>query len=382
MTPDTSALLRREAEFSAFATGTLLEFWRQREEGEFPGVDGVPIRFVRFSAPQHTRLVVVFPGRIESYVKYGEVAYDLFQAGYDVLIMDHRGQGRSGRVLQDGHRGHVIRFADYVDDVEQFWLLFVQPDIAVQSDIDVQSDITVPADIAPTPPAAEAVDGHSVETVSAARYTHAFAIGHSMGGAILAHFLARRPHAFDAAALCAPMCGIRLPMPGWLASRIVNWAERYPGIRDYYALGTGQWRPLPYLVNVLTHSRERYRRSVRFYADDPGLRVGGPTYHWIREAMAAGQELMALAPQITTPLLLLQAREDIVVDNHSQNDFCQALAQAGHPCVGGEPQVIAGARHELLFEQDEIRVQVFTLILDHFAHHSSLGGHDRPTTRG
>lgn len=354
MTPDTSALLGREAGFSAFTTGTLLEFWRQREEGEFMGVDAVPIRFVRFSSPQHRRLVVVFPGRIESYVKYGEVAYDLFQAGYDVLIMDHRGQGRSGRVLKDGHRGHVLRFADYVDDVEQFWLRYVQPDSAREV---LNPDANVAA-IAPD------------QRVAAARYTHVFAIAHSMGGAILAHFLARHPHAFDAVALCAPMCGIRLPMPGWLASRIVDWAERYPGIRDYYALGTGQWRPLPYLVNVLTHSRERYRRSVRFYADDPKLRVGGPTYHWIREAMAAGRELIALAPKITTPLLLLQAREDIVVDNRSQDDFCQALAQAGHPCAGGEPQIIAGARHELLFEQDEIRVQVFTQILNHFAQYA------------
>lgn len=342
MTPDTSALLRREAQFAAFATGTLLDFWRQREEGEFPGVDGVPICFVRFSAPSHNRLVVVFPGRIESYVKYGEVAYDLFQAGYDVLIMDHRGQGRSGRMLQDGHRGHVLRFTDYVDDVEQFWLRYVQPD-APAKDL---------ASVDPSP-----------------RYTRVFAIAHSMGGAILAHFLARRSQAFDAVALCAPMCGIRLPLPGWLAARVVNWAERYPGIRDYYAIGTGQWRPLPYLVNPLTHSRERYRRSLRFYADDPQLRVGGPTYHWVREAMQAGRELITLAAQITTPLLLLQAHDDIVVDNRSQHDFCQALAQAGHPCVGGEPQIIAGARHELLFEQDEIRAQVFTQILTHFAHY-------------
>lgn len=104
MSPEISGLLLREKQFSAFFTGTLLDFWRQREEGEFPGVDDVPIRFVRFTAPEHTRLVVVFSGRIESYVKYGEVAYDLFQAGYDVLIMDHRGQGCSGRPFAGGKR--------------------------------------------------------------------------------------------------------------------------------------------------------------------------------------------------------------------------------------------------------------------------------------
>jgi lysophospholipase len=29
-------------------------------------------------------------------VKYAELAYDLFHSGFDVMIIDHRGQGRSG----------------------------------------------------------------------------------------------------------------------------------------------------------------------------------------------------------------------------------------------------------------------------------------------
>lgn len=327
MMPYHDSLLTREAQFSAFATGELLNFWFRREEGEFIGVDNVPIRFVRFSAPQHKHIVAVFPGRIESYVKYSEVAYDLFHNGYDVLMMDHRGQGRSGRLLEDSHRGHVLRFSDYVDDVALLWQQQIEP----------------------------------------RAYTRRFALAHSMGGAILAHFLARQPGSFDAAALCAPMCGIHLPIPHWLAWRVLDWSERHPPIRDYYAIGTGQWQPLPYLVNVLTHSRERYQRSVRFYADYPELRVGGPTYHWVREAMTAGKQLLALAADITTPILLLQAQEDRVVDNRSQDDFCRALAQTGHPCAGGAPRVIEGARHEILFEKDNMRAQAFELILAHFA---------------
>lgn len=160
--------LTRETQFAAFATGPLLDFWRQRQEGEFNGVDDVPIRYVRFSAPQHQRVVVISPGRIESYVKYPEVAYDLFQRGYDVMIIDHRGQGRSGRLLADSHRGHVVNFADYVEDFTRFYQQAVLP----------------------------------------LGYRQHFALAHSMGGAILAQFLARQPQAFAAAALCAPMFGI------------------------------------------------------------------------------------------------------------------------------------------------------------------------------
>ncbi len=37
----------RESAFAAFATGPLTDFWRQREEAEFTGVDNIPVRFVR-----------------------------------------------------------------------------------------------------------------------------------------------------------------------------------------------------------------------------------------------------------------------------------------------------------------------------------------------
>lgn len=57
--------LTREEQFAAFVNGPLLDFWQQRDEQVFIGVDNIPIRYVRFCAPHHTRVVVVVPGRIE-----------------------------------------------------------------------------------------------------------------------------------------------------------------------------------------------------------------------------------------------------------------------------------------------------------------------------
>lgn len=45
----------------------------------------------------------------------------------DVMIIDHRGQGRSGRLLSDTHRGHVVNFSDYVDDLAALWQQQVVP---------------------------------------------------------------------------------------------------------------------------------------------------------------------------------------------------------------------------------------------------------------
>ncbi len=319
--------LIREKAFAAFATGPLLDFWKQREECWFTGVDNIAIRYVRLTSADHTKAIVICPGRIESYVKYPELAWDLFHCGYDIFIIDHRGQGRSGRLLSDTHRGHVVSFDDYVTDLKTFY----QREIAPRA------------------------------------YYARYALAHSMGGAILTKMLLRQPQAFDAVVLTAPMFGIQLPMPGWLARSILNMAEQCPVLRDSYALGTGSWRIRPFALNDLTHSRERYRRSVRFYADEPALQVGGPTYHWVRESLQAGQEIVHQAAAVSTPLLLLQAGEDEVVDNRAQDLFCQTMTAAGQPCAGGRPEVITGARHEIFFEKDRMRAEALEKTVNFFS---------------
>uniref|UniRef100_UPI0013D3B38A alpha/beta fold hydrolase n=1 Tax=Enterobacter cloacae TaxID=550 RepID=UPI0013D3B38A len=85
-----------------------------------------------------------------------------------VLIIDHRGQGLSGRMLPDTRRGHVDNFSDYVDDLAAFWQQEVQP----------------------------------------GPWRKRYILAHSMGGAISTLFLQRHKHQCDAIALTAPMYGI------------------------------------------------------------------------------------------------------------------------------------------------------------------------------
>ncbi|MCC3262107.1 alpha/beta hydrolase, partial [Paenibacillus polymyxa] len=118
---------------------------------------------------------------------------------------------------------------------------------------------------------------------------------------------------------------------------LLDWAEGHQRIREGYAIGTGRWRALPFAINVLTHSRQRYRRNLRFYADEPRLRVGGPTWHWVREGIHAGEQVLAGVGDDDTPTLLTQAEEERVVDNRMHDRYCELRAAAGHPCEGGKP---------------------------------------------
>lgn len=164
------------------------------------------------------------------------------------------------------------------------------------------------------------------------------------------------------------MFGIIIRLPDWMLRSILDWAEEYPSLRDGYAIGTGRWRPLPFSLNMLTHSHERYRRNLRFYADEPQLRVGGPTYHWVREGIRAGEQVLAGPP--TAPRRYCYPAElERVVDNRSHDRFCELRAAAGHR-VGGKPYVIKGAYHEILFEQDAMRAEALNAIVDFFDEHN------------
>ncbi|NRN30164.1 lysophospholipase L2 [Photorhabdus heterorhabditis] len=329
MTPERlkESWLNREIQFSAFASGPLLDFWQTREEHEFIGIDNVLIRYVRFcTTTKNHRAVVILPGRSESYVKYPEVAFDFYHLGYDVFIIDHRGQGRSSRMLKDPQKGHVEKFNDYIDDVETF----------------------IEREILPR------------------HYSHCYALAHSMGAAILGGFLLRHSQVFDAAALCAPMFGINLPMPRWLATFLVNRAEKYPDIRNNYAVLTGKWRPFPYLINLLTHSQERYCRYLRYYVDNPELRIGGPTYHWMRESMRVGDMLIEKAGKIETPLMVLKASEDKVINNQKLRAFCKSRQKKEILIQEQLPLIIQGAHHEILFEKDKLRSQALNAICNFF----------------
>ena len=54
--------------------------------------------------------VAIFPGRAEFIEKYFEVAADLRERNFDVVVLDWRGQGGSDRLAAHRGKGHVGNF--------------------------------------------------------------------------------------------------------------------------------------------------------------------------------------------------------------------------------------------------------------------------------
>ena len=66
-------------------------------------------------------LVAIFPGRTEMVEKYGPTVTDLTARGFDVAVIDWRGQGLSDRLCDPPLRGDVPDFADYQKDLRAYW---------------------------------------------------------------------------------------------------------------------------------------------------------------------------------------------------------------------------------------------------------------------
>jgi lysophospholipase len=251
--------------------------------------------------------LVILPGRTEPYIKYAELTYDLRAMGFTVYLLDHRGQGFSGRMTKDAEAGYVEHFDNYVQDFERFMK----------------------------------------QVVLAKSHSRLFLLAHSMGGAVGAMYLERNPGVFNAVVLSAPMLQINTePYPEFVALALVSANSRLLGNGKDYAPGRSGYNPND--LNDVTKSDIRYAQTHRLFSLYPETRIGGPTNRWVYESIRGTHKAVKNAADVVDPVLLFQAGDDLIVKPKGQNRFCAAAKD----CT---KLVFSGAYHEILMERDEVR---------------------------
>ncbi|PKG85400.1 lysophospholipase [Colwellia sp. 75C3] len=311
-------------------------FWQQGLFDSFSGVGEVNIHYAQFIQKQtDLQTIVVVPGRCESYLKYQELAFDLYHQGYNIFIIDHRGQGLSGRLLPNREKGYVTKFQHYIDDLQCF----------------IEDIVTQQCSEKP------------------------YLLAHSMGGAIATRFMQNFPYTIKAAVISSPMLGFYSALiPQNIAKALVTIKLRLNNIiskTPWYFIGQKNYSSVSFTENKLTHSKHRYRHFVDLYKNNKRIQLGGVTTHWLAECIAAQKEIFAQISQLKTPILLLQAGSDTVVCQQAQNDFCQQLyASQPQSCPGGLPNRIEHAYHELFFETDDYRNQAVAQSIAWFKQHN------------
>ncbi|MGX9418622.1 alpha/beta fold hydrolase [Vibrio sp. RC27] len=302
----------QETGYEQAMSSSISDFWQQRESGYHSSFDGSLLHWCKFSAAHHTKAIFIVNGRIETVFKYQELFYDLFQLGYDIYSYDHRGQGLSKYPHIEDSIGHVEQFQDYVSDLESM-----------------------------------------VEFFELDHYEKKFLLAHSMGGAITLRYLQQTPQpVFSACVAVAPMVG--LPVPWYMrpfAIQYTRWLSQKSSVPTF-APGYGPYETKPFLNNPLSQSKQRYKWFRQLYKQFPELQVGGPSITWVWQSLVTVKQLLNDAKKLKTPLLILQAGNDQIVENQAQvklMDKVQTVNQDAHLMA------IKGANHELLFEKDEYR---------------------------
>ena len=261
--------------------------------------------------------VLIFPGRTEYIEKYGRDAVTLTRAGYAVLAIDWRGQGLADRLVANARVGHVGVFADY------------QLDVAAALDVAEKAGLPRPWHL----------------------------LGHSMGGCIGLRSL-YEGLAVNAAVFSAPMWGIRLAAPTRPAAWVLSWSGSRLGLGHLMSPGMKE-EPYPldaaFEDNKLTSDAEMFDYMRRQLTAHPDLSLGGPSLHWLNQALAETLHL-AWRPAPPQDSLTFLGADEAIVDTGRIHARMEAWPN-------GELVILPGARHEVLMETPATREAIFARMI-------------------
>jgi lysophospholipase len=248
-------------------------------------------------------------GRADFIEKYIESFDHWRRQGWAIEGFDWRGQGGSGRILEDSRIGHGPPFSNMVADLAAYCRAWI----------------------------ARTAGPHVL-------------IGHSMGGHLILRMLAEGAAAVDGAVLISPMLGLNAGLIGERIGRLIARALCRVGFRERPAWSEDSAKGNGHRQRNLTHSVERYEDEQWWRGRDPVLDVGPPTWGWLRDSWESIGGLLApdVLERVHTPLLILCAEQDRLVMTSAIRRAARRLPNARLVCY-------ADAAHEILRESDPVR---------------------------
>ena len=279
--------------------------------------DGWRHRRFDWDHPDSRGRILVQGGRADIIEKYLETIAHLHDQRWSVTAFDWRGQGGSGRLSADPHVGHAASFDPWVADLTAFWRQW-------------RAEGTGPAML----------------------------LAHSMGGHLSLRAMLDGGVDPDAAVLVAPMIGVRSPLGAAAGALVARLMTRIGDpARAAWTVRPGR-KSAGHRQTLLTHSVERYEDEAFWYARDPSLLLGPPSWAWVLEAFVSGARLQAdpRLATLATPILMLVADADGLVDSAAAVRLAGKLPNVELVRFGGE------SAHEILREGDSVRRRAYARI--------------------
>lgn len=228
------------------------------KEGFVKAKDNTEIFYKYILADKPKASVFIVHGLGEHLGRYGYVTNTL--KDYNLFLLDLRGHGKSG-----GKRGHVMRFDEYLDDVD-----------ALRNEMKTL------------------VHGKT------------FVLGHSMGGLIALRYALYRPQGLSGVVSSGPLLGVNVKVPKIkdLIGRLV--ANIAPGLSMSNEIDTAK----------LSHDKA----VVDAYNNDP-LVHAKVSARWYVELVKAMEDTHANAGKLTMPCLIMHGSADALTNPQSSRQF-------------------------------------------------------------
>ena len=255
--------------------------------------------------------------------KFHEVAHFFWQAGFDVFFLEQRGHGYSGRQIDDKDMVHVMDYADYIADVKTFMDKIVMPSA-----------------------------GKLPKIIYA----------HSMGGAIAALFLEEHPEYFDAAVLSSPMFSIKTGSTPSIAVKLLCAKIRLLQQENLPFPGGKRFDGIPTFETSSARSEKRYNYIFNQRLADEHYHTYMMSNGWGAASFKATARLLRRASKVKTPVLLLTAGNDALVNMSGHEKFAKRASNVQH--INYED-----SKHEIYNDVDEVREKyfndIFTFIMNY-----------------
>jgi lysophospholipase len=292
------------------------------EIGTFPCKDGF-MRWARREAPDKARgCVLMLIGWGEWLEKYSAFSEQWYKRGFEVVILERRGQGLSSRFLENRGKAWLPDYLELIEDFDTFYNHYF-----------------------------------------AGEETPLLLCGHSMGAHLLLRWYAEKtpPEPIKGLVLFSPMQHFSTaPFSFGVAQWITGFACML-GFGKTYAPGQENYDPanIPFQGNAITHDESSYQAMVLALRDNPLLKTGGITFGWLqatfRSIRALRRRLRLGAPP--GPYLVLSPAKDPLVGTEAIKEIAAYLPHC-------ESQYFDEAAHELLQEKPDIRKQVWAAVDD------------------
>ncbi len=277
--------------------------------------DGVKIRVGRYCGPNakthNTNVLLVLPGLVSRIERQEFLATFYASSGFDVWVLDFRGQGESQRLVENKQMAHVNDFSDYIRDVEAL----MQMDIIRNKRMSLH--------------------------------------GHSMGGQIALQVLCKYPHKFELAMLEAPMIQIKTSFPFFLAEPLAYIFKNWLGKGKEYCLSNGDYNQTKESFEHNTSCRDKdFFNQYRYIPESQKEMIPRkPSWGWAYTALRTTREFLNnLNPlkKVTTKVFLASAGDDKTVDTKYDTLIVSTLPKASH-------RVYQNAWHWLLHDTPATR---------------------------